>query len=375
MLGVRPIRGPCKNGGSCLNRAPVCIIGAGLAGLSAAYDIGRHNAPVIVLDAAQDFGGLASSTVLGGVAIERVYHFICRGDDDLLDLAQKLGIGHQVHWQESKTDLFSLTSGDEHPQTDDLKSRRSDLYELRNGTYGYQVPSAILTESSSTAENFPVARPASPVSGAVLREPEWSSDHSSASRSVLKVREHRKRSKTQPEAGIARRLACEDFGSSASIGTGGLCPNGTLGIGARGRFGADLRGTSRVSQPRFILGTAVGSFCATAMDATRRSCDDARCANLWRKRAVRWPTIARGFNGGDGAARGGRADVPGREHCARAHHGGDTRRFACSAANHPFRAGKTKENAQTSGTRALGRFSHVCGARNRAHCGVVGNIS
>lgn len=84
----------------------MCIIGAGLAGLSAAYDIGRHNTPVIVLDAAQDFGGLASSTVLGGVAIERFYHFICRGDDDLLDLAQELGIGHQVHWQESKTAFF-----------------------------------------------------------------------------------------------------------------------------------------------------------------------------------------------------------------------------------------------------------------------------
>ncbi len=58
---------------------------------------------------------------------------------------------------------------------------------------------------TSTAENFSVARPPSPDTRAVLREPE---------RSVLEAREHRKHSKTQPEARIGRRLASKHFGSS-----------------------------------------------------------------------------------------------------------------------------------------------------------------
>ncbi len=60
----------------------------------------------MLLEASQDLGGLASSTTLGGLTIERFYHFICRGDDDLIDLAHELGIGHEVHWTESKTSFF-----------------------------------------------------------------------------------------------------------------------------------------------------------------------------------------------------------------------------------------------------------------------------
>ncbi len=84
----------------------VCIIGAGLAGLSAAYDLGRHGHDVIVLEASEDIGGLASSILLDGRIIERFYHFICTGDSDLIQFINELGIGEQLHWLGSKTSFY-----------------------------------------------------------------------------------------------------------------------------------------------------------------------------------------------------------------------------------------------------------------------------
>jgi protoporphyrinogen oxidase len=89
-----------------MNRVRVCTIGAGLAGLTAAYDVARRDAEVIVLDSASELGGLASSLSLEGRKVERFYHFICRGDDDLIALADELGLAKELHWVTSKTSFF-----------------------------------------------------------------------------------------------------------------------------------------------------------------------------------------------------------------------------------------------------------------------------
>jgi protoporphyrinogen oxidase len=81
----------------------VVIIGAGLAGLSAAYDLTERGFRVIVLETAKQVGGLASSILIDGVPIERYYHFICRGDSDLVNLVYELGIGDKLHWRHAKT--------------------------------------------------------------------------------------------------------------------------------------------------------------------------------------------------------------------------------------------------------------------------------
>jgi len=84
----------------------VCILGAGLAGLSAAYELGRRGYEVLVLEAAAEAGGLASSILIDGTPIERFYHFICRGDSDLIELASELGIDHRLHWRPSRTSFL-----------------------------------------------------------------------------------------------------------------------------------------------------------------------------------------------------------------------------------------------------------------------------
>jgi protoporphyrinogen oxidase len=84
----------------------VCVIGAGVSGLSAAYDLGRLGYRVVVLESAEYIGGLASSLVIDGRPIERFYHFICRGDVDLIALVEELGLGDKLHWEQTKTSFY-----------------------------------------------------------------------------------------------------------------------------------------------------------------------------------------------------------------------------------------------------------------------------
>lgn len=84
----------------------VAVIGAGLAGLAAARDLVRAGRPVTVLDDAHEPGGLASSVDLGGLRVERFYHFVCRGDTDLVALVDELGLSGRLHWRPTGTAFF-----------------------------------------------------------------------------------------------------------------------------------------------------------------------------------------------------------------------------------------------------------------------------
>jgi len=84
----------------------VCIIGAGLSGLSAAFDLGKLGFKVQIFESGRVTGGLASSVHVNCRPIERFYHFICKGDRDLLVLVDEIGLSDKLHWQQSKTGFF-----------------------------------------------------------------------------------------------------------------------------------------------------------------------------------------------------------------------------------------------------------------------------
>lgn len=87
-------------------RKHAAIIGAGLAGLAAAYDLAQRGWRVTILEASPELGGLASSFQFEGQPIERFYHFICRADQHLIQLVNELGLQNQLHWSQTHTAFF-----------------------------------------------------------------------------------------------------------------------------------------------------------------------------------------------------------------------------------------------------------------------------
>ena len=88
------------------DRFPVCVIGAGLAGLAAAWDLARAGRRVLVVERAGVAGGLACSVEVAGRTVERFHHFICRGDRDLVELVAELGLADSLHWRAAETSFL-----------------------------------------------------------------------------------------------------------------------------------------------------------------------------------------------------------------------------------------------------------------------------
>ena len=82
------------------------VIGGGPAGLKAAHVLAKAGAQVTLLETSSVLGGLASSFDVQGVRIERYYHFVCKGDDDLVDTLAELGLSHRLHWRDSRMAYF-----------------------------------------------------------------------------------------------------------------------------------------------------------------------------------------------------------------------------------------------------------------------------
>jgi protoporphyrinogen oxidase len=82
------------------------VIGGGPAGMKAAHVLQKGGASVTLLEGAPVLGGLASSFDVQGVRIERYYHFICRGDDDLVETLAEVGLSSRLHWRGSRMAYF-----------------------------------------------------------------------------------------------------------------------------------------------------------------------------------------------------------------------------------------------------------------------------
>jgi protoporphyrinogen oxidase len=82
------------------------VIGAGIMGLAAAYEATLKGKRVLVLEAGEIPGGMAAHTDLGGLSIERYYHFICKTDFDTFDLLKDLGIEDSLKWRTTKMGYY-----------------------------------------------------------------------------------------------------------------------------------------------------------------------------------------------------------------------------------------------------------------------------
>jgi protoporphyrinogen oxidase len=87
-------------------RGRAIVIGGGPSGLKAAHTLVKEGFETTLLETSSVLGGLAGSFDLQGVTIERYYHFVCRGDDHLVDTLKELGLGARLHWRSSRMAYF-----------------------------------------------------------------------------------------------------------------------------------------------------------------------------------------------------------------------------------------------------------------------------
>ncbi len=75
-------------------------------GLAAAYRAASNGHAVTVLEAASEAGGMAAHFDLGGLSIERFYHFICKADRTTFDLLDELGLADRMRWKPTSMGYF-----------------------------------------------------------------------------------------------------------------------------------------------------------------------------------------------------------------------------------------------------------------------------
>ena len=84
----------------------VGIIGGGIAGLTAAYELSKGGHKVAVFEKQAELGGQVGTFDVSGERLERFYHHIFTSDLDIIQLIGELGLSEQLLWLDSKVGFF-----------------------------------------------------------------------------------------------------------------------------------------------------------------------------------------------------------------------------------------------------------------------------
>ncbi len=84
----------------------VGIVGGGIAGLTAAYELGKAGHKVVLFEREAELGGQVRTFTLGGERLECFYHHIFTSDTDAVKLIDELGLGSKMLWIDSKVALY-----------------------------------------------------------------------------------------------------------------------------------------------------------------------------------------------------------------------------------------------------------------------------
>ncbi len=88
-------------------RVDVAVVGAGLAGLTAALRLAQGGLRVRVFERYPRPGGLARVLDIGGEAIEAFYHHLFTTDTDYVALAEELGLADEIEWLPSRMGIWA----------------------------------------------------------------------------------------------------------------------------------------------------------------------------------------------------------------------------------------------------------------------------
>jgi protoporphyrinogen oxidase len=109
----------------------VAVIGAGVAGLTAGYQLSREGHLVHVYERWPGLGGQAATLPVGdGVLLERYYHHLFTSDLDIAGLYRELGLPDGIEWLPSSVGFH--TGGRTHPFTSPLDLLRFPPLSLRS---------------------------------------------------------------------------------------------------------------------------------------------------------------------------------------------------------------------------------------------------
>ncbi len=85
----------------------VGVIGGGVGGLAAGYELAKGGHAVEIIERAPFLGGLASTFDVGGGRLERFYHHLFLSDVTIIGLLDELGLKDRLIWEESKVGYFT----------------------------------------------------------------------------------------------------------------------------------------------------------------------------------------------------------------------------------------------------------------------------
>jgi protoporphyrinogen oxidase len=88
------------------DRPHVVVIGAGFAGLAAAWELVQQGVRVTVCEADDEVGGLAGSFPVADTRLEKFYHHWFTSDTHVLELVRELGTADQVLHRPTRTGMY-----------------------------------------------------------------------------------------------------------------------------------------------------------------------------------------------------------------------------------------------------------------------------
>src|SRR5712692_3370459 len=84
----------------------VAVIGGGIAGLTAAYELSKRQHAVTIYEAAPALGGQAGTFEVEGARLERFYHHLFMADLDMISLVQEIGLANKLLWVQLRMGLY-----------------------------------------------------------------------------------------------------------------------------------------------------------------------------------------------------------------------------------------------------------------------------
>ena len=84
----------------------VVVIGGGVGGLAAGYELAKEGHDVHLVEASDVLGGQVRTFEIGGGRIEGFYHHLFRSDTVVAELIEELGLGEDLEWVDSKIGML-----------------------------------------------------------------------------------------------------------------------------------------------------------------------------------------------------------------------------------------------------------------------------